>query len=95
MSTKRFSRTKSITKQNLQNVPSDKPGIYRIKNNSDAILYIGKAKGGRLPDRIAEHKGQFKNGTKFQYIATSSKEEADKLERREIQKYNPLKNKIK
>lgn len=95
MATKKFSPTRTITQKNLEKVPGNKPGVYRIKSASGEILYIGKAKGGRLDDRIAEHKGQFKDGTKFQYRITTSKDAADRLERKEISKWKPPRNKAK
>ena len=94
MATKKFSPTRTIT-QNLENVPGNKPGVYRIKNISDDILYIGKAKGGRLPERIAEHKGQFQGGTRFQYRLAPSKDAAERLERKEIREWRPPRNKDK
>ena len=95
MAMQKFSKTMRITNANIGNVPGDKPGVYRIKNTEGGILYIGKAKGGRLDDRIAEHKGEFEGGTQFQYRTTSSKEAAERLERKEIREYRPLKNKDK
>lgn len=93
MAMKKFSPVRTITKGNLEKVPGDKPGVYRIRNASGDILYIGKAKGGRLDDRIAEHSGEFKGGTKFQYRTTPNKETAERLERREIREWDPSKNK--
>jgi len=95
MATKKFSPTKSIAKTNLENVPEDKPGVYRIKNAGNDILYVGIAKRGRLPDRIYEHKGEFDGGTKFQYITTKSKEAAERIEKQEIKKHQPSENKDK
>lgn len=92
---KKFSKTKQITKGNLANVPGKKPGVYRIKNSQGKTLYIGKAKGGRLDDRIGEHKGEFVGGTRFQYRTTANKEAAERLERKEISRYKPPKNKDK
>jgi excinuclease UvrABC nuclease subunit len=94
MATKKFSKTQRITKGSLEKVPGDKPGVYRIKNSVGDVLYVGKAKGGRLDDRIAEHKGEFKGGTQFQFQITSSKETAERLERKEIKKYNPPSNQV-
>ncbi|MEK7124794.1 MAG: GIY-YIG nuclease family protein [Patescibacteria group bacterium] len=92
---KRFSPTRILTNTNIEKVPGDKPGVYRIKNTAGDILYIGKAKGSRLDDRIAEHKGEFEGGTRFQYRTTPSKEAAERLERREISEYKPPRNKDK
>ena len=49
---KKFSLSRSLTNKNLENVPGNKPGVYRIQNSRKDVLYIGKAKGGRLDDRI-------------------------------------------
>ena len=95
MATKKFSPTRTIIQKNIEKVPGNKPGVYRIKNAGGDILYIGKAKGGRLDDRIAEHKGQFKGGTRFQYKTTASKDAAERLERKEIRAYCPPRNKDK
>ena len=92
---KKFSNTQRITKQNLDRVPDNEPGVYRIKDQSGDILYIGKAKGGRLPERIEEHQGRFKQGTQFQYRTTRNKDAADVLERQEIIKHIPPRNKRK
>lgn len=88
----KFSKTMRITQENISRVPRDKPGVYRIKNAESDILYVGKAKGGRLDERIAEHKGEFDGGTRFQYRTTLSKEAAERLERREINRINPPSN---
>ena len=48
MAQKKFSRTQKMIKANLARVPADKPGVYRIKDSSGKVLYIGKAKGTRL-----------------------------------------------
>lgn len=95
MPTQRFSNTQRITRENLARVPGNKPGVYRIKNAQGDILYVGKAKGGRLNDRIGEHKGRFQTGTQFQYRITSSKDDAEKLEHEEIMKHIPPRNKQK
>ena len=95
MAMKKFSNTVRITKGNLDKVPGDKPGVYRIKNAQGNVLYVGKAKGGRLDDRIAEHKGRFQGGTQFQYKTVHRSEDADRLERREIKEHIPPRNKKK
>ena len=93
--TKQFSKIRRITKENLAKVPDNKPGVYRIINAQGDILYIGKAKGGRLGERIEEHQGRFRQGTQFQYRTTRNKDAADSLERKEIIKHIPPRNKRK
>jgi len=90
---KRFSPSKSITNKNLEKVPGNKPGVYRIQNSKKDILYIGKSKGGRLDDRIKEHKGEISGGTRFSYKTTQTKKAAENLEKREIKRHKPRLNK--
>lgn len=94
-SMKQFSRTQKITKDNLVGVPSNKPGVYRIKDAKGNVLYIGKAKGGNLDDCIWEHRGRFRVGTQFQYRTTTSKAAVDRLQRQEISKHILTGNKKK
>ncbi len=95
MATKKFSKTQRITKGNIEKVPGNKPGVYRIKNAQGDILYVGKAKGGRLDERITEHKGRFQGGTQFQYKTTKTSQAAENLEKREIKEHIPPRNKKK
>ena len=88
-----FSPLQLINRENLAMVPSDKPGVYRINNNQGGILYIGRAGAGRLGQRIQEHDGRIPNGTHFQYCTTSTEEDAERLERQEIQIHKPPFNK--
>ena len=95
MTQKRFSKTKRIAKTNLEDVPGNQPGVYRIKNSKDDVLYVGKAKRNRLDERIGEHKGEFPGGTNFQFQPTKTKQSAERLEKQEIKKHNPPYNKDK
>jgi excinuclease UvrABC nuclease subunit len=95
MAIKKFTNTKNITKENIERIPKNKPGIYRIKNNQNKTIYIGMAKRGRLNKRIAEHRGEFKGGTRFQYKLTANKKVAEKMEQREIKNCKPIFNKNK
>lgn len=93
MTLTRFTKTQTITKANIEKVPGNKPGIYRIKNAQDKTLYIGMAKGGRLDERISEHRGTFRGGTHFQYKLASNKIKAERIERKEIKNWKPVFNK--
>jgi excinuclease UvrABC nuclease subunit len=88
----KFSPAKTITRANLAAVPEGKPGVYRITTANKEIVYVGMAQGGRLPERIAEHKGEFPGGTRFQVKTTASKDAAKTLEAREIAKHEPKHN---
>ncbi len=90
---KRFTKSKPFVKKEFEKIPGNKPGIYRIKNAQNKTLYVGMAKGGRLDERIAEHKGEFKGGTRFQYKLAPNKEVAEKMERKEIKNWKPVFNK--
>ena len=92
MAMQKFSKTMRITQANIEKIPGDKPGVYRIKNADGDVLYVGKAKRSRLDDRIAEYKGKFDGGTQFQYRTTARKEAAERFECKEIKKFDPPSN---
>ena len=84
---KQFSPTKPITKKNLEKVPKDMPGVYRIRNSSDKVLFIGTALSRHLDDRIWEHRGKFQKGTKFQFRTMPNSDAVRELEKQEIRKH--------
>lgn len=90
---KRFSVASSFNRNNLAKVPSNQPGVYRIKNAKNKILYVGIARGGRLAEKIAEHKGELAGGTKFQYRIARNRLEAERIESEEIKNLKPAFNK--
>ena len=55
MGNKRFSRKAKFNRTNIERVPDDKPGVYKIFNNKGENIYTGVAKKGRLHERLAEH----------------------------------------
>ena len=75
---------KQITKKSVENLSKRSAGVYKIVDKNNDVLYIGKAKAGRLGDRIYEHKGRFKNGTNFRVHETGTVEKAERLEERII-----------
>jgi hypothetical protein len=84
-------KTVKYNKQGIDNLPNDKPVLYRIKTESGDMNYVGIAQKGRVKERISEHLGQIP-GAKVQIEQFSSISEAQKKEvnviRRTQAKYN-------
>lgn len=79
----------------------EKPGVYLMKNSSDEVIYVGKAK--ILKNRVKQYFQQSKNHSEkvrvmvsniaeFEYIITDSEMEALILECNLIKKYRPKYN---
>lgn len=89
----KFSRTQKFTKGNIENVPKDKAIVYKIKNASGVNLYTGIAGGGRVEDRLMEHKELKKEiipgGTRFQIAQVKNKDRAEQIEKQIIKKEQP------
>lgn len=90
----RFTNKKQITKKSVEDLSKRGAGVYKIVDKNNEVLYVGKAKAGRLGDRIYEHKGRFKNGTNFRIHETGTVERAEKLEKRIIKNEKPLRNRM-
>lgn len=88
-----FSRTKSFTKTNIQNVPDNKAVVYKIKSDAGKNLYVGIAGRGRVQGRLMEHKevkqDTIPGGTKFQFAQVENKDRAKKIESQIIKKERP------
>ncbi|MDD3048644.1 MAG: excinuclease ABC subunit UvrC [Bacilli bacterium] len=87
-----------MLKNKLQLLPNN-PGCYLMKNKSNEIIYVGKAKN--LKNRVSSyfnvaHTGKTKalvdNIFDFEYIITNSEKEALLLEINLIKKYDPKYN---
>ncbi len=90
---KRFGSLKKATNQNLKKLPGG-PGVYSLTNESGKTQYIGKVKRGRPEKRIKEHKEAKKIPfKKFGFIPTKTKEDAERLEKKLIEKRKPPYNK--
>ncbi len=89
----KFSRTKSFTKANIQNVPDNKTVVYKIKNDTGKNLYTGIAGRGRVRERLLEHKElkgeSIPGATKFQIAQVENKDRAKKIETQIIKKEQP------
>ena len=53
-----MSKKVKYNKSGIENLPNDKPVLYRIKTEGGNDNYIGIAQRGRVRERIAEHLGE-------------------------------------
>jgi len=94
---KRFSSIKKFTKKNIENIPKNKPVIYKIKNSKGTNIYTGNAKYGRVIDRLKEHLSEgpdpIKGAKYFQIKQTNSIKNAQEEEQRIIKREKPKFNK--
>ncbi len=79
-------------KTGIENLPNDKPALYRIETDSGNANYIGIAKRGRVQERLKEHLDDIP-GTQVKIEQFSSVEDARKKETRVIQRNKPKYNK--
>ena len=87
MGTKRV----NYNKKGIENLPNDKPVLYRIQTNSGKPNYIGTAKKGRVQERIAEHLGEIPGATvKIEQFGNIK--DAQKTEQRTIKLNQPKYN---
>lgn len=52
-----------FSQEGINQLPNNKPALYRIETLSGNPNYVGVAKRGRIPERIAEHLGEFPGAT--------------------------------
>ncbi len=94
---KKFVSIERITKATLQRLPKDKPGVYGIFTRSGRLQKVGRAKRGRLPERILESVREIRErrreAVRFGVILTNSVEEAKRLETFLIRRRKPPFNK--
>ncbi len=85
--------TKKVTfnKKGIENLPNDKPVLYRIETANENLNYAGVAKKGRVRERISEHLNEIP-GSKVQIEQFSSINEALKKEKRVIKINQPKYN---
>jgi len=63
--------------ETIKRIPQ-KAGVYELGNKYKTVIYIGKASGGRLRERVSEHIGDKvnqcirKNAEWFRYAATKA-----------------------
>ena len=75
----------------IDNLPDDKPVVYRISTQGGNPNYVGIAKRGRVKERISEHIGEVPGATvsieQFDRIDDARKNEARVIKRNQP-KYN-------
>jgi excinuclease UvrABC nuclease subunit len=78
-------------KTGIEQIPNDKPVLYRIESAGGNPNYVGIAKRGRVRERIAEHIGEIPGAT-VRIEQLSSVEEARQKEARVIKRSKPKYN---
>lgn len=78
-------------KTSIDNLPNNKPVLYKIKTENGGLNYTGIAKRGRVTDRIKEHLGEIPGATvtveQFSSIADARAKETNVIKRSKP-KYN-------
>lgn len=88
-------KTVAFNKTGIDELPNNKPVIYKILTESGSNNYIGVAQKGRVKERIQEHLPSGKDyvpGSKVQIEQTSSINEAREKEARIISRSKPKYN---
>jgi excinuclease UvrABC nuclease subunit len=85
-------KTVKYSKEKIENLPNDKPVVYKILTGNKTNNYTGTAMKGRVPDRIKEHIGEIP-GAKVQIEQFSSIQDALKKEANIISRTQPKYNK--
>ena len=89
-------KTVKYNKSGIDNLPNDKPVVYRIKTDSGRTNYTGVAKRGRVRDRLEEHLRMGKDripGAVVEIEQLDHISEARKRESNIITRTNPKYNK--
>ena len=80
------------SKSGIEQLPNDKPVVYKIETDGGRNNYTGVAKRGRVQERIEEHLGEIPGST-VRIEQVSSIQEAKKKEARIITRAQPKYNK--
>ena len=78
-------------KTGIEQIPNDKPVLYRIESAGGNPNYVGIAKRGRVRERIAEHIGEIP-GANVRIEQFSTVNEAQQKEARVIKRGKPKYN---
>ena len=89
-------RKANFTKSGIQNLPNDKPVVYKIESEGGRNNYTGIASRGRVRERLSEHLAGAKDaipGAKIKIQQVSTVAEARAKESRIIARSKPKYNK--
>jgi excinuclease UvrABC nuclease subunit len=78
-------------KTSIEDLPNNKPAVYKIMTAAGNVNYAGVAKRGRVQDRISEHLGEIPGAT-VQVQQTDSIADARKKEAGIIKRSKPRYN---
>ncbi len=84
-------KTVKYNKTNINDLPNDKPVVYKILTNNNSNNYTGIAKRGRVQDRISEHLDEIP-GSRVQIEQMSSVRDASQKEKNIISRVKPKYN---
>ena len=84
-------RKVKYNKDGINQLPIDKPVLYRIETESGTLNYAGIAKRGRVRERIEEHLGEIP-GARVRIEQFSSIQDARKKETNVIKRNAPKYN---
>lgn len=81
----------NYNQQGIEQLPNNKPVLYRIETETGNPNYVGTANRGRVRQRIAEHLNEIPGATvsveQFSSIQDAEKKEGNVIKRRQP-KYN-------
>lgn len=89
-------KTVNFNQSRIENLPNDKPVVYKILTDNSSNNYTGIAKKGRVQDRLKEHLPSGKDyipGSKIQIEQMKSISDARKKESNIISRSKPKHNK--
>ena len=81
-----------FNKSSIDQLPNDKPVLYKIETEAGNLNYAGIAKKGRVKDRLNEHLGKVP-GTTVSIEQFSNIADARSKEKNVIKRYKPKYNK--
>ena len=86
-------KTVPYSARGADDLPNDKPVVYRIKTKGNQTNYVGVAQRGRVQERIREHVSKARvPGAKVQIEQKPSIREARATEKRVIARSKPRYN---